>query len=225
MLDQISNKYFLNKGLYDNKCIFENTKESIRDAIKMQMGLYLTVRETKDHTLIVYEDSNLSRLQNIKDKISDMTYDDLNYVSFYHIPTLKEILDLIKGKVDIILELKIKPNNKEIYEILKEYNGKYLLVSSPKIIRKINKQKLYVGEIISKHRKFSLATFFIKTDFYSYDLEDYDIVKLKKLKEDNKPIIGYKIDNQLKYEKYKDEFDYIVYDNYQNIKINEKIGD
>ena len=221
MIDNINNKIFLNKGLYDNKEIFENTLESIKDTLKLKFGIYLTVRETKDHELIIYEDSNLSRLQNIKDKISDMTYEDLDYISFYHIPKLSEVLKLVNGKVDIIFDLKIKRKNKKIYEMLENYQGNFLVISGPSIINEINKnhESIKVGEIITKKHKFSLLNFFIKPDFKSYDIDYFDNIKFKKLKEDGKPIIGYKADNQLKYDEFKDTFEYLVIDNYENLKI------
>ena len=215
------NKIYINKGIYDNKNIFENTLEAIQKVINLKYGLYLTVRETKDHVLIIYEDSNLSRLQNIKDKISDMTYEDLSYISFYHIPTLKEVLKLTEKKTDIILDLKMKPKNKEIYDIINKYKGEYILVSTPKIIHEFNKNypKIKIGEILTKKRKFSLLNFMIKTDYYSYDINYYDYIYLKKLREDNKPLIAYSLNNQVKYNEFKDEFDYLVIDNFQNIKL------
>lgn len=221
MINNINNKYFLNKGIYDNKDIFENTIEAIKATIKVKLGIYLTVRETKDHIFVIYEDSNLSRLQNIKDKIGDMTYEDLEYISFYHIPKLSEVIELINGKIDIIFDLKIKTKNKEIYEMLKNYKGKYLVLGSAKIINEINKNYPFitVGEIITKKIKFSIYNYFIKSDFRSYDIALFDSIKFKKLKEDGKLIIGYKITNQDLYNEFKDEFDYLVIDNYQNIKL------
>ncbi len=215
------NKIYINKGIYDNKNIFENTLESIKKAIIAKQGLYLTVRETKDHVLIIYEDGNLSRLQNIKDKISDMTYEDLSYISFYHIPLLEEVLRLTENKVDIILDLKMNSKNKDIYKMLNEYKSSFMLLSNPKVIHEINRNhsNLKVGEILTKKRKFSLLNFMIKTDYYSYDVDYYDAIYLKKLREDNKPIIAYSLNNQMKYDEFKNEFDYLVIDNYQNIKI------
>ncbi len=222
MINNIKTKYFINKGIYDNKDIFENTIESIKLGMKTKLGIYLTVRETKDNVYIIYEDSNLSRLQNIKDKISDMTYEDLEFISFYHIPKLSEVLELINGAIDIIFDLKINAKNKKIYEMLKKYKGKYLVISNAKIINLINKNYNYitVGEILTKKTKFSIYNFFIKSDFKSYDITNFDTIKLKKLKEDGKAIIGYKISNQDLYNEFKDEFEYLVIDNIRNIKMN-----
>ena len=217
----ITNKLYLNKGLYNNKDIFENTIEAIKGALKLKIGLYLTVRETKDHVYIIYEDSNLSRLQNIKDKINEMTYEDLEYISFYHIPKLEEVLKLINGKVDIIFDLKVKPKNKYIFEILKNYQGNYVVIGNPKVIYEINKNYSFikVGEIITKKPNLSLLNFFIKPDFKSYDLSYYSKEKHQKYKEEGTLIIGYKAYNKETYNEFKDIFEYLVIDNYLNLGI------
>ena len=214
----MKNKYYLNKGLYDNKNIFENTIEAIKMGLNTHNGLYLTVRETKDHILVIYEDSNLSRLHNMKDKISDTTYEDLSYLSFYHIPTLEEVLSIVNGKVDIILNLKIKPKNKEIIKVLSKYKGNICLLGKAKIINKIHKKNkdLSIGEILTKG---SFNLFMTKTEFKSIDIGFYNKLKVKKLKEDNIPLIGYLINNNDLLNEYKDVFDYLIIDNYKNLKI------
>ena len=214
----MKNKYYLNKGLYDNKNIFENTIEAIKMGLNTHNGLYLTVRETKDHILVIYEDSNLSRLHNMKDKISDTTYEDLSYLSFYHIPTLEEVLSIVNGKVDIILNLKIKPKNKEIIKVLSKYKGNIYLLGKAKIINKIHKKNkdLSIGEILTKG---SFNLFMTKTEFKSIDIGFYNKLKVKKLKEDNIPLIGYLINNNDLLNEYKDVFDYLIIDNYKNLKI------
>jgi len=214
----MNSKLYLNKGLYDNKKIFENTIEAIKAGIKLNLGLYLTVRETKDHELIIYEDSNLSRLHNVKDKIDDMTFEEISYLSYYHIPKLDEVLKTIDGKVDIILNLKIKTKNKDIVNILDSYKGKLILLGQTKIINSLLKKKenYLVGEILTKG---SFNLFMKKINFKSVDINYYDKLKIKKLKEDNIPLIGYLIDNKGLYEDYKDLFDYLIVDNYNNLKL------
>jgi hypothetical protein len=217
---EFQNKIFLNKGLYDNKKIMENTLEAILSGVKAQKGIYLTVRETKDHILIIYEDINLSRLHNVKDKIEDMTYDELNYLSFYHIPTLKEVLDVILGKVDVILNLKIRGKKTNIFNILDSYPGNFALVGNSSILRLINKKRAnyLIGDIYTKKVKLNLFTFMLKTSFRSIDISYYSKIRIKKLKEDNIPLIGYLINTEEKYQEFEDMFDYLIIDNYLNLK-------
>ena len=217
----LKNKLYLNKGLYDNRNIYENTIESIKDTIMLNMGLYLTIRQTKDRVLIVYEDSDLSRLHNIKDKISDCTYEELLYLSMYHIPTLEEVLKLINGKVDLILNLKTTMKPKEIFNLLDNYNGKYILVSKhARILMYLNKHRenYFVGELITKGLKFSLIDLLIHTDFKSYDIDYFDKIKYNKIKESG-IVVGYLINNQEKLDEYKDMFDFLIIDNYQKLNL------
>lgn len=220
----LKNKIYLNKGLYDNKDIFECSLESIKSAVNKNLGLYLTVRETKDRVLIIFEDSDLSRLHNLKDKIEDITYDELSYLSFYHIPTLEEVLSLVSGKVDIILNLKIKLKDSNIYSLLDNYKGTFLIIGKANILFNVNKERdnYLLGEIITKQIKSSILNLMVKTDFKSYDVDSYDIFKAKELKLKDDLVFAYLINNQDKYNKYKDIFNYLIVDNYKNLKIDNK---
>ena len=101
-LSFLKSRYFVYKGIYDNKNVYENTLEAIKVAIRKNKAIYLTVCETKDKELIICENDCLTRIQNQKDNIKDMTYDEISYLSFYHIPKLTEVLELTKD-VPLIL--------------------------------------------------------------------------------------------------------------------------
>ena len=98
----LKKSYFINKGVYDND-IKENTTEAFNKAITENLGLFFNVIMTKDNKIVVFNDENLERLLNLKDEIKDTTYDELKYLSSYHIPLLSEVLDLVNGKVPIII--------------------------------------------------------------------------------------------------------------------------
>ena len=209
-----------NKGLYDNVNIFENTLESFSKAIDNNLIIYLKVRLTKDKVPVIYSDSNLARLMNLKDRVDTTNYDELIYLNKYHIPTLKEVLKLIDGKTPIIINPTSSSDKyylqKEVVKLLDNYKGKFAILSSnPLIIRWFNKNKpeYFTGEIITKKRKVKslpryLANFTIKVDFKSVDIEYYNLIKLKKLKE-NSLVIGYLIDSKEKYNIYKNALDNI----------------
>lgn len=222
--DFLKYKLFIAKGIYDNLETFEYTITSIQNAIDKNLNLYLSVLETKDHEYIVYADNDLSRLHNLKDKIEDTTYDELSYLSFYHIPKLEEVLKLTT-KVSLIINLKIHYKSKSIFDILDNYKGDVAILSNdPRLIRMINRERpdYIVGECLTKRKRLDLnsliSSYFIKTDFISYDINYYDKLKCQKIKS-NKLIIGYLIDNQEKYDTYHDEFVSNIVDNYQNINM------
>lgn len=219
-IDFLKENLISNKGLYDNVNIFENTLESFSKAIDNNLIIYLKVRLTKDKVPVIYSDSNLARLMNLKDRVDSTNYDELIYLNKYHIPTLKEVLKLIDGKTPIIINPTSSSDKyylqKEVVKLLDNYKGKFAILSSnPLIIRWFNKNKpeYLTGEIITKKRKVKslpryLANFTIKVDFKSVDIEYYNLIKLKKLKE-NSLVIGYLIDSKEKYNIYKNALDNI----------------
>ena len=219
-IDFLKENLISNKGLYDNVNIFENTLESFSKAIDNNLIIYLKVRLTKDKVPVIYSDSNLARLMNLKDRVDSTKYEELFYLNKYHIPTLKEVLKLIDGKTPIIINPTSSSDKyylqKEVVKLLDNYKGKFAILSSnPLIIRWFNKNKpeYLTGEIITKKRKVKslpryLANFTIKVDFKSVDIEYYNLIKLKKLKE-NSLVIGYLIDSKEKYNIYKNALDNI----------------
>ena len=68
-IDFLKENLISNKGLYDNVNIFENTLESFSKAIDNNLIIYLKVRLTKDKVPVIYSDSNLARLMNLKDRV------------------------------------------------------------------------------------------------------------------------------------------------------------
>lgn len=232
-LDFLKTTLIVNKGIYDNQTTFENTIESFSKAIKNNYQISFSLNITKDNKIIVYDNNDLTKLMNLKDKINSITYEELNYLCSYHVPTLKEALDLIKGKVPIIINIKNKTKKnlllKELIEELDNYNGEFALISkNVKVINWFNKNKpnYIIGEILTKRRSLSLVNFIINclivTDFKSININYYDIYKIKQIKEDFL-VLGYLINDQEKYLVYKDVFDNLMIDRLYELNMIEEI--
>ena len=152
-IDFLKKGIFAYQGIYDNKNVYENTLEAFKVAIKRRNNIYFEVVETKDHKFVVCKNDVFERIHNSKDKVEDMTYDELCYVSFYHIPLLEEVLELINGIVGIMIDPKVHTKHKNLFELLDNYNGKFAIISvNPKIINWFNKNRpeYVVGEVITK---------------------------------------------------------------------------
>lgn len=223
----------VNRGIYDNQIIYENTLDSFREAIKNKYSILFSVSITKDNVIIAYHDDNLTRLMNLKDKITEITYEELNYLCPYHVPTLEESLNLIKGEVSIVIDIRNTTKKyyleKELSRQLDNYSGNFALLSrSAKVIRWFNNNKpnYIIGEILTKKLKLSLnnfiANYCIVTDFKSINVDYYDLYKIKKIKEDSL-VIGYLINNQEKYLVYKDVFDNLFIDKVYELQMIEEI--
>lgn len=84
---------------------FENTLEAFQKAIEVGAdSIECDVRKTKDNNIIINHNPDILGLT-----ICEHTYDELNTATTkagYHLPTLKEALELVKDKILIDIELK-----------------------------------------------------------------------------------------------------------------------
>jgi len=130
--------HYAHRGLHDNKSQApENSLEAFRLAVDSGYGIELDVQITKDLVPVVFHDYNLKRVCKIDKKISELDYEELIEYKLYksqeRIPTFREVLECVDGKVPIIVELKIpwKPHETCIAasEELRDYNGLYCIES------------------------------------------------------------------------------------------------
>ena len=139
--------YIAHRGLHNEKYP-ENSMGAFENAIKNGFAFEFDVRLTKDGELGVFHDDNLNRLCGI-DRDFDQIYakEFGNYKilnSNYGIPSFKQVLDLVGGKVPLLIEPKAINGAKQIAQafckVIKDYKGTYAIQSSnPFILREINK--------------------------------------------------------------------------------------
>lgn len=136
---------YAHRGLFDNKKIVENTISAFKKTLLNSINIELDVRLTKDKKIIVFHDASIKRLTGIDRLVKDMTYDELSKINLLNttdkIPLLEEVLTLVRGKVNLLIEIKENFSNKvliDLNKLLLDYNGKVLLQSfNPIIIRKM----------------------------------------------------------------------------------------
>lgn len=142
------NNKIAHRGIYDNNTIPENSIKAFKKALNLGYSIELDIQLTKDLIPVIYHDDNLKRLTNIDNEIKNLNYNELKNIKLLntneHIPTLKEVLNLVNNKVPLLIE--IKDNNKNIpliYEILlnelKNYNNYLIQSFNPKILHYIKK--------------------------------------------------------------------------------------
>ena len=216
----MKNISFLNSPLIAHRGIHnkyrENTIEAFRRAIIEGYTIELDVHLTTDNKVIVYHDDNLKRLTGINKEIKKCTYKEI--IDIIEVPTLDEVLNLVKGKVPLIIELKFDTKlgklESKAANILDNYNGEFAIQSfSPLSILwfRINRKKFIrgylVNSIFSKNplmngvlNKFIL-NHLLKPNFIAVNLKYLKNKKIKTLR--NKYIIiGYTINNNKEYNEY-----------------------
>ncbi len=227
-LDFITNNMIMHRGFFDNERIVENTIKAFKKANSNNHPYEFDVRLTKDEKVIVFHDDTLKRLSGINKKVSDMTYDELKDIKLLNIGSIPLLEDVLKldNKNGIMIEIKNDDNNMlivdKVLELLKDYKGKYSIISfnknTLKYIRTKNKD-IVLGLLIGlrKEKPFEGFSnkFFIKTfkpDFLSVNKRNIDYKYIKKYKKNN-PVLIWTIKTREDFTKYKDKGTSLVLEN------------
>ncbi len=122
---------------YHTKSIPENSLAAFSKAIEKGYAIEFDVKMLSDGTLVVFHDVSLARMTGNDGYLKYLNKEDLKALTLKgtkeHIPTLQEVLDLVDGKVPLLIELKnyYKPGKFEqaVIEVLKKYKGEFAVQS------------------------------------------------------------------------------------------------
>ena len=193
----------------------ENSIKAFREAMLRKYIIELDVHLTKDKEVVVYHDFNLKRLTGINKDIENITYKEIKRI--INIPTIEDVLKLVKGRTPIIIETKvIKVGELEriLNNILSNYNGRIAIQSfnyksllwfkknSPKyprgyLINSLIPHNIFIKYLLNN----KLLNKIIKPTYIGINLDylkNKEIIKLRS----KYLIIGYTISNELEYNKY-----------------------
>lgn len=131
---------FAHRGLHNEK-VSENTLEAFERACRAGVGIELDVQLTCDGVLVVFHDADLERLMGDGSKVSELTLSQLREFILpdgQYVPTFSEVLELVNGRVPLLVELK---NGKQLarlcattFEHLRGYGGRYIVESFQPLI-------------------------------------------------------------------------------------------
>ena len=123
--------------------VFEDTPENsipaFEKAIEYGFAIETDIHITRDGEVVVFHDDTLKRMCGEESIIESKTLAELKELKLggteHTIPTLRELLELVDGRVPLLIEFKTKspktcrPLCEAANEILKDYNGKYFMQS------------------------------------------------------------------------------------------------
>lgn len=197
----LKNIFITHRGYYNNIDIPENSILAFKKSVDLKYAIELDLMLTQDEEIIVFHDKSLLRLCGINKNIKDVDSSFIKEMRLLNtkekIPFLKEVLEEIDGKVPLIIEIKkyerIGVLEKKLLELLKTYNGNYVVCSFEKDILnwfKINYPSIKRGLIFEgKNKRTYLLNFLYNylscnPDFVSlnYELLDSNILKYCKKK-------------------------------------------
>ena len=127
------------RGLHDgNQSVWENTLSAFSRAADRNYAIECDVLISKDGVPMVLHDADLRRLTGTEGKVCGKTAAELMALQVGgtedYVPSLKQMLDLVKGRVPLLIELKGDPGHdgdlvKAAAKELKSYNGHAALMS------------------------------------------------------------------------------------------------
>lgn len=127
------------RGYHDmNKAVWENTLSSFSRAVEAGFAIECDLQLASDSVPVVFHDHTLERLCGINGDVRERTSQELGLLSVGgtadKIPTLKQMLKRVAGKVPLVIEIKGRPGEDEgfveaVLEVLEGYEGKVALMS------------------------------------------------------------------------------------------------
>lgn len=217
-LSMLKKRPIAHGGIFDNVKVYENTINAFDAAIRLNAIIQLDIRLLKDGTIVVFQDEELMRLHHVEGIVSNLTYEELSYISKYQIPTLEMVLELVHGKVPLIIDIKTKTKRgifeQKVKELLDNYSEEVCIQSSNiKTVKWFykNGKNYIIGYLLNKNN-YKRDYLFKSYDFINVDISLYDSKKIKKLRE-NKMVLGYTIHNKQEYEKVIGVYDNLAFAN------------
>ena len=129
---------YAHRGLYNNdEGLPENSLGAFQAAVDNRYGIELDIQLSSDGVVMVFHDGTLLRMTGVDKKLCELTAAELSALQLagteQRIPTLREVLRLVDGRVPLLVELKGSTLDTTLcdkaYELLKDYKGSFCLES------------------------------------------------------------------------------------------------
>ena len=152
---------YAHRGFFDNSDgVPENSLAAFKYAVLGGFGIELDIQLTADGEVVVFHDYTLKRMCGEDVRLSSLTLDELRRYRLvgtnYGIPTLKEVLKSVDGRVPLLIELKGENGDtslcKAAVKLLDTYGGAYSVESfNPLLLRwfKKNRPDVVRGQLVT----------------------------------------------------------------------------
>ena len=225
-------KPIAHRGLWGDK-IVENSISAYQNAVDNGYPIEIDLYSSSDGILFSFHDQTLSRMTENNGFIYEKSASELSSLklngSSESIPTFDKVLEIVDGKVPLLIELKDQPNKSyvdKVVERLKSYKGEFAIQSfnplyikrvkklAPEFVRGILATKTHSKDLPFIKRKIvqnMSLNFLIKPDFISYSFED---LPLKKCKTKKTPVITWTVTSQEIFNKVKPFVKNIIFEHF-----------
>jgi glycerophosphoryl diester phosphodiesterase len=201
---------FAHRGLHDKtRGIYENTLSAVREAAARNFHIEVDLHPARDGVPMVFHDLELNRLTGKPGRVRDHTADELGRLavgdSSDRIPTLRQLLGAVGGRVGLVLEMKGVAGEDagfvpEIANALRGYGGPVAIMSfNHWLIEDVRRlaphltlgltaegdERLYAthAEIAARHA----------VDFVSYKISDLPCRFVAEFRKTGRPVITWTV--------------------------------
>ena len=233
--------HYAHRGLFDKQSEApENSLEAFRCAVEHGYGIELDVQLSKDEVPVVFHDAALKRMCGVEGNVWDYTLEELKKLrladSEATIPTLAEALQVIGGKVPIIVEYKLDRVQTKVCELanalLENYSGVYCIESfhplvllwykkhRPDVIRGQLSMEFWREEKYKKRHEMKLVAFLLtnvctRPDFVAYQHTESGNISRCLARKLGALSAAWTIRNREQYDVVKNQFDIFIFDSFE----------
>lgn len=234
------NILYAHRGLFDNKTDApENSLPAFQKAVDAGYGIELDVQLSKDGIPVVFHDASLKRMCGMEGNVWDYPLSELKQLkladSNAEVPTLAEVLDVVDGKVPLIIEYKLYvPQTKVcrlVNDLLRSYTGAYCIESfhplallwyrrhRPDVVRgqlcmEFWNEDKYRGNPFFFVLSYLVTNAAARPDFIAYKHSDASNLSFRLTKRMGALSVAWTIKSQTQLEEAKKHFDLFIFDSF-----------
>ena len=225
------------RGLHDNQKP-ENSLAAFQAAIDNNYAIELDIRLTADKEMVAFHDDDTQRLTGRPGLVSETDWTTLQNLKLLQteqvIPSLAQVLALVRGRVPLVIELKNKTKDTSLeakaWSILSQYSGSFAIQSfnpfsvgwfrqqAPSVLRGQLASRL-TQEKISGFNRFLLSNLLLnkisQPDFIAYNIADLPRWSVNWQKGKGLPVLAWTIRSKQEAIKAQQYADNIFFENFR----------
>jgi len=189
-------------------------------AVAENLAIELDVHLSSDMVPVVFHDDTLLRMTGDEREIAEVPKAELAKIKLKdsddHIPTLQAVLDLVEGKVPLVIELKKCPFGgkklaQEVWNFLKNYSGLFSIQSFDPYILKwfldhaptVTRGQLAMHSppsFVPAHKRFLMRNLMLnrisQPDYIGYDVENVHRWAVRRATKGSIPLLAWTVANK-----------------------------
>lgn len=223
------------RGLHDRELgIPENSLPAFARAVEQGKAIELDLHATADNRLVVLHDFQLKRMTGVPGIVEEWTLEDLRKLRLQgtdaQIPTLDEVLELVNGRVPLLLEIKSERLGEVgrlepvLMKRLASYPGEFILEAfNPEVLVWLHRHapqyiRGQLGNLDDENRQFKFYSRHLmfnplsRPDFIAFDIQKIDYKLRLACKKHGLPLLGWTIRTEAELKKADRLCDGVIYE-------------